>query len=125
MGQGRCTADPSCMCATFRRSDGKCWKRKDCVPSGWTSDFNNGYNVYLKRNSPAPAPAPAPTPAPTYIDGAYVVYVDKNAYAPYGAVDIDTDATAPSGLAPSECQGRCTADPSCMCATFQRSDGKC
>merc|ERR1711988_571395 len=51
-------------CVTQRRSDGTCWRRKDCVPSQWTSDFNTGYDVYLKRYSPAPVPVPVPPPPP-------------------------------------------------------------
>jgi len=83
--QSRCTADSTCMCATFRRSDRKCWKRKDCEPSGWTSDFNDGYNVYLKRDSPSPAPAPAPAPSQgSYVmwafDETYCMSVDSNAF---------------------------------------------
>merc|ERR1712054_696341 len=60
--EGRCRADLECMCVTQRRSDGTCWRRKDCVPSQWTSDFNTGYDVYLKRYSPVPVPVPVPPP---------------------------------------------------------------
>jgi len=110
--EARCTDDPECMCVTQEQQGGKCWKRKDCDPSQWTSDFNQGYNVYMKLHMPSP-------------DGDYIVYTDKNAYAPYGAVDIDTDATAPEGLTSNQCEARCTADPACMCATLRRDDGKC
>jgi len=49
----------------------------------------------------------------------------KNAFAPYGATDIDSDATAPSGLTPQQCEERCTADANCMCVSQERTTGKC
>jgi len=58
-------------------------------------------------------------------DTQYDHYFDKNAFSPYGATDIDSDATAPSGLTPQQCEDRCTADANCMCVTQDRATGKC
>merc|ERR1712232_253258 len=55
--------------------------------------------------------------------GDYMVYFNKNAFAPFGAVDIDSNAVAPKGLSSRQCEDRCTADPACMCATWKRDDG--
>jgi len=63
--QDRCTSDYDCSCVTYERDTGKCWRRKDCEASEWTSDFNAGYNVYLKINQPTPMPTPVPTQMPT------------------------------------------------------------
>jgi len=58
-------------------------------------------------------------------DPDYDHYFDKNAFAPYGATDIDTDDTAPSGLTPQQCEERCSADANCACVTQERATGKC
>eukprot|EP00929_Paragymnodinium_shiwhaense_P092119 TRINITY_DN519_c0_g1_i3.p1 TRINITY_DN519_c0_g1~~TRINITY_DN519_c0_g1_i3.p1 ORF type:complete len:348 (-),score=39.55 TRINITY_DN519_c0_g1_i3:251-1186(-) len=58
-------------------------------------------------------------------DTDYDHYFDKNAFAPHGATDIDTDETAPSGLTPQQCEERCSADASCACVTQERATGKC
>jgi hypothetical protein len=46
--QDWCTQDAQCGCVTYARQTGRCWRRANCVPSGWTSEYNIGYNVYLK-----------------------------------------------------------------------------
>merc|ERR1712232_854179 len=51
--QDRCSVDVRCSCVTWERSSGKCWKRSDCFPSGWTSPYNNGFNVYMKVDGSA------------------------------------------------------------------------
>jgi len=45
----RCTEDSQCGCVTYARENGQCWRRANCVPSGWTSPYNIGYNVYVKN----------------------------------------------------------------------------
>lgn len=65
--EDRCTYDYACSCVTYERATGKCWKRSDCVAEEWTSDFNAGYNVYLKVIQPTPQPTPVPTPMPTAV----------------------------------------------------------
>lgn len=64
--QQRCSDDSSCDCVTFRPRDGKCWKRKACDPSGWSSSHNGGYDVYIKApTAPTTAPrAPSEPSAP-------------------------------------------------------------
>jgi len=52
-------ADANCMCVTQERATGKCWKRADCDPSQWTSQYNAGRNVYMKRGSVPPTPRPS------------------------------------------------------------------
>jgi len=71
------------------------------------------------------APAAAEVARKLSGDIQYDHYFDKNAFAPYGATDIDSDATAPSGLTPQQCEERCTADANCMCVTQERATGKC
>merc|ERR1712046_58414 len=56
--EARCDDDDSCDCVTFRASDGKCWKRNNCVPDEFPDD--SVYDTYVK-SSPAPSP-PAPSP---------------------------------------------------------------
>lgn len=46
-----CTSDPTCDCATYQVKEKKCWKRRECVPAGWTSTFNKGYNVFMKAEA--------------------------------------------------------------------------
>merc|ERR1712187_1108747 len=77
--EDRCTQDLQCGCVTYARETGQCWKRANCVPTGWTSDYNDGYNVYVKNTQ-----------------AQYTLYYNKNAYYPYGCTDIDT-ADAPTG----------------------------
>lgn len=47
--EGRCNADDSCDCVSFRPADGKCWRRSACVPAEFGSDGN--FNTYVKRGS--------------------------------------------------------------------------
>eukprot|EP00929_Paragymnodinium_shiwhaense_P041198 TRINITY_DN2140_c0_g1_i1.p1 TRINITY_DN2140_c0_g1~~TRINITY_DN2140_c0_g1_i1.p1 ORF type:complete len:336 (+),score=39.72 TRINITY_DN2140_c0_g1_i1:120-1010(+) len=58
--EDRCSADASCMCVSQERATGKCWKRGNCNPNQWVSNYNAGYNVYMKRGSVPPSPGPAP-----------------------------------------------------------------
>merc|ERR1711879_1138680 len=51
----RCTENLQCGCVTYARENGQCWMRANCVPSGWTSPYNIGYNVYMKNTQPNPA----------------------------------------------------------------------
>lgn len=57
----------------------------------------------------------------------YVVYHGKNAYenGGHGAIDIDSDGTAPAGLSVADCEACCDGDAACDCVTFRPSDGKC
>eukprot|EP00929_Paragymnodinium_shiwhaense_P108724 TRINITY_DN75059_c0_g1_i1.p2 TRINITY_DN75059_c0_g1~~TRINITY_DN75059_c0_g1_i1.p2 ORF type:complete len:277 (-),score=59.48 TRINITY_DN75059_c0_g1_i1:131-961(-) len=48
----RCTADWQCACVSYKRRTGKCWKRANCDPDGWTSEFNKGFTVFVKIASP-------------------------------------------------------------------------
>eukprot|EP00929_Paragymnodinium_shiwhaense_P017689 TRINITY_DN12728_c0_g1_i1.p1 TRINITY_DN12728_c0_g1~~TRINITY_DN12728_c0_g1_i1.p1 ORF type:complete len:281 (-),score=50.92 TRINITY_DN12728_c0_g1_i1:384-1226(-) len=45
----RCSARSDCMCVTQETSTGKCWMRAACDPSGWTSPYNVGHNVFMKN----------------------------------------------------------------------------
>eukprot|EP00929_Paragymnodinium_shiwhaense_P072478 TRINITY_DN3678_c0_g1_i3.p2 TRINITY_DN3678_c0_g1~~TRINITY_DN3678_c0_g1_i3.p2 ORF type:complete len:132 (+),score=18.78 TRINITY_DN3678_c0_g1_i3:523-918(+) len=54
----------------------------------------------------------------------YRVYYNKNAYYPYGAVDIDHGDTAPA-LSAQECKDRCSERADCMCVTQETSTGMC
>eukprot|EP00929_Paragymnodinium_shiwhaense_P072479 TRINITY_DN3678_c0_g1_i5.p2 TRINITY_DN3678_c0_g1~~TRINITY_DN3678_c0_g1_i5.p2 ORF type:complete len:110 (+),score=21.54 TRINITY_DN3678_c0_g1_i5:566-895(+) len=83
--------------------------RYRCDPSGWTSAHNEGHNVFMK----------------TYPQQQqYRVYYNKNAYYPYGAVDIDHGDTAPA-LSAQECKDRCSERADCMCVTQETSTGMC
>merc|ERR1712216_68287 len=42
-----------------------------------------------------------------------------------GAVDIDTDRTAPEDLTVADCQARCDDDAECECVVFEPRRGKC
>ena len=42
----RCQSDWSCDCVVFRRSDKKCWKRRDCAPSRFKQD--SAMDVYVR-----------------------------------------------------------------------------
>jgi hypothetical protein len=45
----RCSLDTSCDCVTqLQGGTGACFKRKNCNPKGWTSEWNAGHNVYVK-----------------------------------------------------------------------------
>jgi hypothetical protein len=52
--EARCDDDAACDCVAFRLSDGKCWKRADCVPGKFGTD--NAYDTYVKVSAPTPAP---------------------------------------------------------------------
>jgi len=49
----------------------------------------------------------------------------RNAYEGHGAVDIDSDETAPTGISQADCIERCSDDPECECSTFHPSTGTC
>jgi len=53
--EDRCDADSACQCVSFRPSDGKCWKRGNCVPSQFGADDN--YDTYVKTATPSPTPS--------------------------------------------------------------------
>jgi len=55
----------------------------------------------------------------------YDVYWGKNAYNGVGAIEIDSDNSAPAGQSAESCQRRCDAENLCDCVTFRKSDGKC
>lgn len=57
--EDRCNYDNACSCVSFRPSDGKCWKRGNCIPSLFGSDSH--FNTYVKSSSPSPAPTPVGT----------------------------------------------------------------
>lgn len=49
---------------------------------------------------------------------AYEPHWGKDACQDHGAIDIDTDYSAPLGLSQDECKARCDADPECGCVSF-------
>lgn len=55
----------------------------------------------------------------------YIEYDGKTAYSGHGGTEIDSDATAPTGLTVASCEARCDADAACSCVSFQPSIGKC
>lgn len=55
----------------------------------------------------------------------YIAYWDKNAYHPYGAIDMDNDSSAPVNLSRQECEDRCSDDRKCQCVTHFRQSGQC
>merc|ERR1711865_123636 len=44
--EDRCGDDAACSCVSFRTSDGKCWKRGNCVPSMF--GFDSTFDTYVK-----------------------------------------------------------------------------
>ncbi|CAK0853018.1 unnamed protein product, partial [Prorocentrum cordatum] len=55
----------------------------------------------------------------------YHTFDNKNAYAPFGAIDIDEDPEGVDVLDAKDCQDRCTLDQTCGCVTFKESKLKC
>jgi len=53
----------------------------------------------------------------------YESYHGRNAYAPNGATNIDTDQTAPTGYSVEQCEDRCTQDRECSCVTYEPRRG--
>eukprot|EP00927_Polykrikos_kofoidii_P056117 TRINITY_DN50292_c0_g1_i1.p1 TRINITY_DN50292_c0_g1~~TRINITY_DN50292_c0_g1_i1.p1 ORF type:complete len:440 (+),score=57.79 TRINITY_DN50292_c0_g1_i1:114-1433(+) len=66
-----------------------------------------------------------PTDRVATANGAYIAYVGKNCYNGHGAVEIDSDSTAPARLTVASCEARCDANDACDCVTLRPSDGKC
>jgi len=48
--QQLCNEDSVCECITFRESDGKCWTRHSCVPSGF-ADGGGSFDVFQKTHT--------------------------------------------------------------------------
>lgn len=48
----------------------------------------------------------------------YEAYWSMNAHQDHGAIDIDTDYSAPLGLSQDQCQARCDSDHECGCVSF-------
>lgn len=105
--QQRCTEDGACSCVTYEPQSGKCWKRANCVASGWA--YDNNYDVYMKEED----------------SSGYIEFINKNAFSPYGATDIDDANSAPTGLSADECMARCSPQWQCSCVTYERQSGKC
>lgn len=108
----RCTADEKCDCVTFfpkATGESLCWKRRACILDNMVSPYNEGFTVFMKENSFHPAM--------TGQESLYDVFPDKNAYAPFGALDID-NAEGVAVSSPHECLQRCTDDDRCDCVTF-------
>jgi len=55
----------------------------------------------------------------------YQTYEGKTCWNGHGAVEIDSDSSAPVGLNEDSCKARCDADAACDCVAFQPSAGKC
>jgi beta-glucanase (GH16 family) len=81
-----------------------------------TSPYNKGYVTFVK-NEEQLLQRIADERAQEEENSDYLTWRDKNAYAPFGAVDLDgcTGAAVKDKL---ECQQRCTDDPKCDCVTF-------
>ena len=56
---------------------------------------------------------------------AYTAHRARNCYEGHGGVEIDDDASAPTGMKLEDCQDRCTAQAGCMCVTYDPRHGKC
>jgi hypothetical protein len=122
--QDLCSSDHTCDCASFYASKLKCWKRRECVVSKMTSPFNDGYTVFVKY-ADAEAKARADADAKVGSSVVYQTFDNKNAFAPYGAIDIDKGPEGVDVMDASDCQDRCTLDHTCDCATFYESKLKC
>merc|ERR1712048_228273 len=99
------------------------------LENGGSTSVEKGKTMYSVKISGTagltpspPTPAPPPTPVPAFT---YQRFSNKNAYAPFGAIDIDPNGVAPSGLSVQECQDLCTADSTCDCVTREQVGGKC
>jgi hypothetical protein len=55
----------------------------------------------------------------------YQTFDNKNAFAPYGAVNIDEGPEGVDVMDADDCQDRCTLDHKCDCASFDGSKLKC
>jgi len=55
----------------------------------------------------------------------YHTFDNKNAYAPFGAIDIDDDPDGVDVIDAKDCQHRCTMDETCDCVTYKESKSKC
>jgi hypothetical protein len=55
----------------------------------------------------------------------YQTFDNKNAFAPYGAVNIDEGPEGVDVMDANDCQDRCSSDHKCDCASFYASKLKC
>lgn len=55
----------------------------------------------------------------------YQTFEGKTCWNGQGAIEIDDDSSAPSGLSEDLCKARCDDDSSCDCVSFMPSEGKC
>jgi len=109
----RCTQDDDCDCITVLSTENKCWKRKDCTLDLMNSQWNEGYDTYMRDGRENKAL----TGDSKKVDELFDTYKDKNAYYPYGATDID-DAEGVGVSSELECKERCAADDRCDCVTY-------
>jgi hypothetical protein len=60
----RCKKDGRCGCVTFQQSNGKCWKRGECVPTQFAKSGN--YDAYVDESKQPECPTciQPPEPAP-------------------------------------------------------------
>lgn len=104
--QSRCDYDPKCDCATFSvhptpgKPAYKCWKEHSCILSNCTEDGN--FMVYVKPNT-------------------YDSHAGRNCYNGHGAVSIDDEWSAITGIDAAACQRRCDANALCDCVTYSVS----
>lgn len=112
--KARCDDDSACDCVAFRPSDGKCWKRADCVPEKFGADSK--YNTYVKGTTPTPTPPPTPT-------GNWTQYRGLNCYAGRGAKDLEGGGSDCGTMSLEECQGKCGELAECVAITY--GSGKC
>merc|ERR1712070_507443 len=102
--EARCDADAGCLCVTYNPSNGKCWKRRSCVPESCDDDAS--FDTYMKRAN-------------------YTEHDAKNCFEGHGGHNLEPSSAAPAGLTVDACQARCDADSECGCVTFRPSNGKC
>jgi hypothetical protein len=112
--EARCDDDAACDCVAFRLSDGKCWKRADCVPAKFGAD--SAYDTYVKVAAPTPPPPPTPP-------GDWTQYKGLNCYGGRGAKDLEGGGGDCGSMSLDACQAKCDELPECVAVTY--GNGKC
>jgi len=112
--QRRCGANMNCGCLEIDRASGVCYMKKAAVCQIDTTCKRSGTSdVYLQQS----------------VWGRDPLRLQRNngrdCKHGHGAIEIDTHATAPMGLALEACRERCAADTDCTCFKWDRSLGQC